>query len=218
MYYLSSYTPYTPLYTLLYRDELADWYVEISKTRMKDPTTAKQARRVLTYVWDTCLRLLHPYTPYITETLWQQLPQTTSSIMTTDWPLLTQQPTTTTSTTTSDVSTVEKWEESTLALDDSAAKTFLQLQRLIRGIRNIRAEYKTEPGRRVPATIRISTVTDEGKLLYQACIDELAAVSLLARLEEEKVYIIEVSQTLTEVSFSAPSEVFAKSVQVLYYI
>ena len=179
---------------------------------MKDPTTAKQARRVLTYVWDTCLRLLHPYTPYITETLWQQLPQTTSSIMTTDWPLLTQQPTTTTST--SDVSTVENWEESTLALDDSAAKTFLQLQRLIRGVRNIRAEYKTEPGRRVPATIRISTVTDEGKQLYKACIDELAAVSLLARLEEEKVYIIEVSQTLTEVSFTAPSEVFAKSVQV----
>ena len=29
---------------------------------------------MLVYVFDTCLRLLHPFMPYITEVLWQQLP------------------------------------------------------------------------------------------------------------------------------------------------
>ena len=53
-------------------------YLEASKTRLSGPRAtareAAQARRVLVYVFDTCLRLLHPYMPFVTETLWQQLP------------------------------------------------------------------------------------------------------------------------------------------------
>lgn len=53
-------------------------YIEASKTRLTGPgatpAEAAQARRVLVYVFDTCLRLLHPYMPFVTETLWQQLP------------------------------------------------------------------------------------------------------------------------------------------------
>jgi valyl-tRNA synthetase len=67
-------------------DEYADWYLEISKTRMKDPVSAAVARKVLLYVWDRCLRLLHPFMPFLTEALWQQLPQKSQSIMITDWP------------------------------------------------------------------------------------------------------------------------------------
>jgi valyl-tRNA synthetase len=45
-------------------DEFADWYIEASKVRMR-PGAGAQAqqntRRVLLYVWENCLKLLHPY-------------------------------------------------------------------------------------------------------------------------------------------------------------
>lgn len=44
------------------------------------------ARRVLVYVFDTCLRLLHPFMPFVTEILWQQLPHLGPSIMVAPWP------------------------------------------------------------------------------------------------------------------------------------
>jgi valyl-tRNA synthetase len=58
-------------------DEYADWYIESSKTRMvgdaSSAETQARTRRVLTYVFDTCLRLLHPFMPYVTEILYQQV-------------------------------------------------------------------------------------------------------------------------------------------------
>jgi len=56
-------------------DQYADWYIEISKTRLYEgaggdnEAEAKAARRVLVYILDTSLRLLHPYMPYVTEQL-----------------------------------------------------------------------------------------------------------------------------------------------------
>jgi valyl-tRNA synthetase len=41
---------------------------------------------VLVYVFDTCLRLLHPFMPYITEVLWQQLPHEGKALMVSPWP------------------------------------------------------------------------------------------------------------------------------------
>lgn len=52
-------------------DEYADWYIEVSKTRMREGGDLKKAqasRRVLVYVWDTNLRLLHPFMPFLTGT------------------------------------------------------------------------------------------------------------------------------------------------------
>ena len=46
------------------------------------------SRRVLVYVWDTCLRLLHPFMPFLTEALWQLIPHKGESIMIADWPQL----------------------------------------------------------------------------------------------------------------------------------
>ena len=59
-------------------NEYADWFIEVSKTRFEagggtDPAAATQARRVLVYVFDTCLRLLHPFMPFVTEALWQEV-------------------------------------------------------------------------------------------------------------------------------------------------
>lgn len=60
--------------------KFADSYVEWSKKRRSE------AQPVLEYVFKTCLELLHPFMPFITEELWQKLPHQGKSIMNTSYP------------------------------------------------------------------------------------------------------------------------------------
>ena len=56
-------------------NELADWYVEASKSRLQGSGPDREvARAVLVHAFDQALRLLHPIVPFITEALWQRLP------------------------------------------------------------------------------------------------------------------------------------------------
>ena len=56
-------------------DEFCDWYIEISKTSLKDPEAGEETRYVLWKTLETSLRLLHPFIPFITEEIWQALPR-----------------------------------------------------------------------------------------------------------------------------------------------
>lgn len=72
-------------------NELADWYLESTKTRMSAQSADRDvARTVLVHVFDQALRLLHPVVPFITETLWQKLPRnsarTSEFLATASWP------------------------------------------------------------------------------------------------------------------------------------
>ena len=145
-------------------DEYADWYIEISKTRMRDPTTAVTARRVLIYVWERCLRLLHPFMPFLTETLWQQVPHLGSSIMIENWPIMA---------------------EDKLHVEQSSLLNFKAIQALIRSIRNARAEYNVEAGKKIAAVIKADVK------LAQSLSDEKASLSLLGRIEESSLSIID---------------------------
>ena len=53
--------------------DLCDWYLEMIKPRLRAPETAPVPRQVLATVLDQVLRLLHPFTPFITEVLWERL-------------------------------------------------------------------------------------------------------------------------------------------------
>ena len=53
--------------------ELCDWYLEWIKPRMRDAERAPQAQQVLAVAIDQVLRLLQPFTPFLTERLWQAL-------------------------------------------------------------------------------------------------------------------------------------------------
>lgn len=53
---------------------------------------ARSSRRTLVYVFDTCLRLLHPFMPFITEALWQQLPRKGDALMVAPWPKVDDMP------------------------------------------------------------------------------------------------------------------------------
>ena len=52
-------------------DEFFDWYVEASKVRLRNGDASPLP--VLTEVLDGGLRLLHPWMPFVTEAIWQQL-------------------------------------------------------------------------------------------------------------------------------------------------
>ena len=52
-----------------------DWYVEIAKIQLQNEEQKLNTQRVLKYVLDMSLRLLHPIMPHITEKIWQLIPK-----------------------------------------------------------------------------------------------------------------------------------------------
>jgi valyl-tRNA synthetase len=76
-------------------NELADWYVEATKSRLAvQGEDADVARAVLVHVFDAALRLLQPIVPFVTDVLWQSLPRNGSQrnrfIARAPWPLRNQ--------------------------------------------------------------------------------------------------------------------------------
>ncbi len=59
-------------------DDVADWYVEVSKVEQHTSMSA--------YVLDTVLRLAHPFAPFVTETIWQSLPWHEGLLAADAWP------------------------------------------------------------------------------------------------------------------------------------
>jgi valyl-tRNA synthetase len=71
-------------------NDLADWYVEASKTRLAEAGDDRElTRALLVHCFDQGLRLLHPIMPFITETLWQKLPGHVDGtwLVTASWPV-----------------------------------------------------------------------------------------------------------------------------------
>ncbi|NLF00194.1 MAG: valine--tRNA ligase, partial [Anaerolineales bacterium] len=119
--------------------EYCDWYIEACKVRLYDEAADKAApRAVLLHVLEATLRLLHPFTPFFTEVLWQALPAQTPPAQTREGQAL----------------MVAPWPSAELGwLDDEAEQQMGLITELIRGIRNLRAEYDVTPGRRIGALI-----------------------------------------------------------------
>lgn len=157
-------------------DEFADWFVEASKTRMRDEQQAKVARQVLIYVWDNCLRLLHPFMPFISETLWQLLPHEHSSdkqksLMASDWPMLRSID--------EDASS-----ETQLYVHHNAIDNFSTLQALIRAVRNIRAEYNVEASKKIAANVFIAN-----EVLRKSFETDALILSLLGKIDASQLSI-----------------------------
>jgi valyl-tRNA synthetase len=133
------------IYDFIWGD-FADWYLEISKIQMENGGDgAYFTAYTLARVFDTCLRLLHPFTPYVTEAMWGYLKEVCSedfpgfapdggweeALIIAKWP---------------EIPEFEGWE-------DQKISDFSLVQEIIRTIRNARAENKVEPGKKIPATI-----------------------------------------------------------------
>ncbi|MFD1362915.1 valine--tRNA ligase [Lentibacillus salinarum] len=120
------------LYNFIW-DELCDWYIEMAKLPLYgDDVEQKQTTRsVLAHVLDQTMRMLHPYMPFITEEIWQQLPHKGESI------------------------TIAKWPEANPAFhDETAANEMKRLVSIIKSVRNIRAEVDTPLSKQIKLSIK----------------------------------------------------------------
>ncbi|WP_423407556.1 valine--tRNA ligase [Heyndrickxia sp. MSNUG] len=115
------------LYNFIW-DDFCDWYIEMAKLPLygEDEAAKKTTRSILAYVLDNTMRLLHPFMPFITEEIWQNLPHQGESITTASWPQVDP------------------------ALTDSeAADDMKLLVEVIRAVRNIRSEVNTPLSKKV---------------------------------------------------------------------
>ena len=137
--------------------EFADWYLEASKRQISEGgDRAYFTAYGLAQVLDVMLRLLHPFTPYVTEALWGYLKQ---ACLDAGLPMKTK----------------EGWEEALILArwpermemegwEDEIIKDFNTTQDLIRAIRNLRSEYKIEPSRKLHAVF----VSAEQQILLES--------------------------------------------------
>ena len=120
------------LYNFIW-DEFCDWYIEMAKLPLygEDEAAKKTTRSILAYVLDNTMRLLHPFMPFITEEIWQNLPHEGVSI------------------------TVAKWPESDASLTDlQAAEEMKLLVEIIRSVRNSRAEVNTPMSKKIKMIVK----------------------------------------------------------------
>jgi valyl-tRNA synthetase len=155
------------IYDFMWGD-FADWYVEIAKLQLAaGGDRAYYTAFTLVRVLDNCLRLLHPFTPFVTEELWGHLKNAAAAhsdglapkagweeaLIKASWPA--PQP-------------LEGWEEAKTA-------DFILFQEVVRAIRNLRAEKKVVPGKRIPAVIAAGDRTP----IFESLRKALAALGFL---------------------------------------
>src|SRR5699024_12794957 len=86
---------------------------------------------VLAHVFDEIMRMLHPYMPFLTEEIWQQIPHKGESITVAAWPIYNE-----------------------TYHDEVASKEMKQLVDIIKSIRHIRAEVDTPMSREIPILLK----------------------------------------------------------------
>ena len=162
--------------------EFADWYVEIAKLQLAEGgDRAHYTASTLVRVLDTCLRLLHPFTPFITEALWGHLKQACQERSEAFAPKHGWE----------DALILARWPEPREPEGWEAQKTadFGLVQELVRAIRNARAEKKVSPGKRIAALIaggeRLGVLQSELKTIIALGQLDSAQTELSAALAEK---------------------------------
>ena len=112
-------------------NEYCDWFLELSKPHLYGGNDRKETQNILVYVLENCLRLLHPFMPFITEEIHSKLPGTTGSMMEDTFP---------------------EYKENNVDLE--AEKTFSTVINVIDCVRNVRGEMNLNPGLNLDLLIR----------------------------------------------------------------
>ncbi len=137
--------------------EYCDWYLEMIKADLygADEEAKALARAVAVRVLEKMLILLHPVMPFVTEEIYEKLPQTEGSIMRAAFP-----------------------EVESARIDEEAEKQMGIVMDVIGGIRNIRGEMNVQPAARLEVVCLCSGVAERELLeAHSGMICDLARLS-----------------------------------------
>jgi len=138
-------------------NEYCDWYIELTKSKLADPGLNRvAAQNMLIHVLDSALKLLHPFMPFITEEIWQKLPQNEDSIM---------------------VSAFPEYREA--QTNEAIEKEMTVIMEVITGIRNIRGEMNLNPGLKLNVLVKT-----QNSAIQQTLQDHGEYIRELARVEQ----------------------------------
>lgn len=113
--------------------EFCDWYIELVKPRLYGKTGRADrvtAQHVISSVLKGTLELLHPFMPFITEEIWQNLPGHGLTIMRAEWPHVRNE-----------------------LIDLQAESEMELLMEVTKAIRHIRSEMNVPPGRKAEVLV-----------------------------------------------------------------
>ncbi len=154
--------PLTTIYKFFWND-FCDWYLEWAKPRMADAEQRPIAQNILAYVIDQIFRLLHPFVPFITEGIYQQLnviaPKrglkglallcNPEALVVADWPVF-----------------YKDW------IDIDTEKQINAVQDVIRTIRDLRSKYNKKPSEKLTVSVNgpaavTKILSDNSELICQ---------------------------------------------------
>ncbi len=130
-------------------DEFCDWYVELSKPLLSSETASSQiqagTRYTLLSMLESILRLSHPFLPFITEEIWQQLPVSirgsNSTIMLQPYP-----------------------ERNDQLVDENSLADVAWLKQVVTATRNIRGEMDISLAKPIPVLFHHTDASDRVRL------------------------------------------------------
>ncbi|ENH97944.1 valyl-tRNA ligase [Gracilibacillus halophilus YIM-C55.5] len=130
------------LYNFIW-DDFCDWYIEMAKLPLygDDEAAKLTTRSILAYTLDQMMRMLHPFMPFVTEEIWQQLPHEGESIVTAHWPVVNQD-----------------------LANKATANIMKKLVAIIRSVRNIRAEVDAPLSKEIPILIQAESAETKVQL------------------------------------------------------
>ncbi|MBE5799421.1 MAG: valine--tRNA ligase [Clostridiales bacterium] len=141
--------------------EFCDWYIELAKVTMngEDEAARKATCAVLRHVLIALLKMLHPFMPFITDSVFRHVPATEGTIMLSDWPVA-----------------VDAYDFA------EAAREMEGVMDVIRAVRNLRAEMNVAVGKRAHLMVRPKAGWEHAMEGAEEYLKRLAWVSEMALL------------------------------------
>lgn len=147
------------LYNFIWND-FCDWYIEMAKENLtgEDEKLKKNTQRILRYVLDQILRLMHPIMPFVTEKIWLSMPHDGASLVVAEYPV-----------------------EHTEFDNQVAEKDMDNLIELIKAVRNSRSEVNAPMSSAID--ILIKTKDDNTRKVFENNVDYINRFCHPKRLE-----------------------------------
>ena len=147
------------LYNFIWND-FCDWYIEMAKENLtgEDEKLKKNTQRILRYVLDQILRLMHPIMPFVTEKIWLSMPYDGASLVVAEYPV-----------------------EHTEFDNQVAEKDMDNLIELIKAVRNSRSEVNAPMSSAID--ILIKTKDDDTRKVFENNVDYINRFCHPKRLE-----------------------------------